>query len=306
MRAVSTETIYDETRPLIQELYTNRYLENPRRALAEIRLYHLPIVAEGVPLIRDEYQLLFEKQYIPKPKQPCPSCNQVRPLYGEHTLQCLECWSITVNLIWRTFPIEVTNFQQIVNSPNYIQKYLHYVFEETWAKNIIAATVKELIAATRAALHSYKRTEHIVQTCWSTPKKNFLASEIGCLHCGYTLPYKDEWIWSADTSNWTNGYCPACRAYDRAYQEIWGMPPKEYAIWQDSYGIPAKFHRTIARYGALSLLLVSTSSEWTKYVRAIVPSTESSKSLDIRTEYVGHVSTFLVKAKSLNDLGIKL
>lgn len=167
MRAVSTETIYDETRPLIQELYTNRYLENPRRALAEIRLYHLPIVAEGVPLIRDEYQLLFEKQYIPKPKQPCPSCNQVRPLYGEHTLQCLECWSITVNLIWRTFPIEVTNFQQIVNSPNYIQKYLHYVFEETWAKNIIAATVKELIAATRAALHSYKRTEHIVQTCWA-------------------------------------------------------------------------------------------------------------------------------------------
>ena len=308
MRAVSTNEIFDESKSLIIDLYTHRYLEAPARATAEIRMYHIPISVQTPPnkqLIKDEVELLSEKQYIPEQKKQCPTCGQARPLYGERTIQCLECWSIAMTMVWKSFPTQVTNFQQIVQTSLRVPDFLQYTTKESWFASIIAATVREVVASTRLQLQQFKRSNYITEQYWSSPKKNFLAAEIGCVHCGYTLPFQDQWIWSADTSDWTNGFCPSCKLYDEGYQTVWGMPSEEYAMWQDQYSTPKYFHRTIARYGALALLLVSTSHEWVKYIKLMTPRTIGTSN-KLTSKFFGHVDAFRHKAKTLQDLGIKL
>lgn len=309
MRAMSTDYIVDENKPLIQELYMTRMELNFHRALQEIRLFHLPIQVPPkynlTPMTEED--LMVEQQLKIHLKLQCPVCTSVRPLYGQHTLMCLECWSLYVSSLWKDFPIKVNSFAQIVNSPTYIPDYLQFLLKEDWIKHIVAATLKELVAASRQQLHFYPHTSKETIHGWTSPKKTFMAMEFGCRECGFKYPYKDNWLWSADLSDWRNGFCPRCTELDTGYPEVWNMNAKEYAEWQDSFAIPSRLHRTMARYGALSLLLVSTNYKWVRFVVSVVPNSPHNMTLYNVSKRLGNIHrTVGIKAKSLRDINLDL
>lgn len=309
MRSISTQYLVDENKPLVQELYMARMEQNLARAVQEIRLYHLPvqIPQKYSPPQVAEYLLMAENSTKTITKATCPMCLAVRPLYGQHTQMCLECWSRYIAALWKDYPIGVNSFVQIINSPSYVPEPLQFILKEDWTKRIMAATLKELITSTRLQLHSYPHSEKEILYGWTSPKKAFMAMEHGCNACGYKYPYKDSWLWSADLSDWRNGFCPKCSDLDTGYSSMWNLSARDYANWQDSYAVPSKLHRTMARYGSLSLLLVSTHHLWVRFIVTTMPNSPNNMILYKKQSRLGNIHrTTGLKAKSLADLNLKI
>jgi hypothetical protein len=318
---MNTSTIFDDSKQLISDLYAARLgdmdinVPEIQRAVLELKLYHLPPLHEIPAKIRNrvalrpEVSLFQESELLIMNKAACPSCFNVRPLYGEHTVMCLECWSAFLHALWKDFPVRIQNWTQILNCTSYIPDTLLFITKESWAGTIEASTLKELLAGSRAALRYHPITTKTAVECWTTPKKAFLIQEIGCLHCKAKPDFREVgWLWSADFSDWMNGYCPLCIDIAPTHQTVWGMTDNEYRIWQDSYTNTQKMQRTIARYGALSLLLVSTSANWANYITKVVPHATAYSLLHQGTRLspspLGHLHH--TRAHTLSELSINL
>lgn len=309
MRSISTNYLVDENKPLIQELYFARMEQNLQRAVQEIRMYHLPVQIPqkyNPPQIA-EYSLMSENSTKIIHRAECQMCLSTRPLYGQHTLMCLECWSRFIAALWKDYPVSVNSFIQIINSPAYVPEPLQFILKEDWTKRIMAATLKELVACARHQLHEYPHREKEIQYGWTSPKKALMAMEYGCKGCGYKYPYKDSWLWSADLSDWRNGFCPKCTDLDTGFASMWNLSSREYADWQDSYAVPSKLHRTAARYGTISLLLVSAHHLWVRFIVTTMPNSPNNMILYKEQSRLGNIHrTTGLKAKSLSDLNLKI
>lgn len=315
MKVMNTTTIYDNSKALLADLYQERVTQEPQRAILELKLYHLPPyydldlrIRNGVAL-RPEVDLFKESETTVFNKSQCQSCFQTKPLYGEQTVMCLECWSLSIHALWKDFPIRVSNWTQIMNCTNYIPDSFKYIAQEAWAKTIEATTIKELLQVARTAIRFYPFTSKKSVECWTSPKKSLLVQEVGCLGCGHTPDFREVgWLWSADFSDWTNGYCPLCVDLTPATQQIWGMNEQQYRQWQDSYSQVHKMQRTVARYGALSLLLISPSANWANYITKIVPHATAQAVRLTGTEVHARplANIHQTKAKSLSDLNLDL
>jgi hypothetical protein len=321
MKTMNTATIFDDSKQLLSDLYAARLgdmditVPEIQRAVLELKLYHLPPINE-VPMrirnrvaLRQEIELFRESEVIVMNKSECPSCFAHRPLYGEKTIMCLECWSAFLHALWKDFPIRINNWMQIMNCSSYIADNLKFITFEPWARSIEATTIKELLAAARHQLRYYPTRSKTSVECWTTPKKALLVMEKGCLSCGAKPDFRDVgWLWSADFSDWSNGYCPLCVDIDPVHSTVWGMSEQEYRRWQDSYTETRILQRTIARYGALSLLLINTSAHWANYITKVVPHATASQTRlmgnNIHPKPIHDLHH--TKARTLADLGISL
>jgi len=321
MKTMNTSTIFDESKSLLSDLYSTRLgdmdvtVPEIQRAVLELKMYHLPPMYEVEAKIRNrvalrpEISLFTENEVSVLNRATCQSCYNTKPLYGEHTIMCLECWSAFFHSIWKDFPIRIQNWTQILNCTSYIPDNLKFITQESWVRQITATTLKELQQEARQQLRFFPHTTKTSVECWTTPKKAFLVQELGCKQCFYTPNFKEVgWLWSADFSDWTNGYCPNCIDMDPSHNTIWGFTEQDYRQWQDSYTSAKKMQRTIARYGALSLLLVSPSANWANYITKIVPHvtaySQRTRGSQILPETIG--SLFTSRAHTLNELNINL
>jgi len=315
MKVTSTDYIIDDSRALIQELYQTRLEDNLTRAYLEIKMYHLPIKVtlpySKIPQQLPEYAIFSEKHYTHQNKYICQECQQTKPLYGEHAShqKCLECWSKLFIDLWKEFPVKVRNFGQILNTPQYIPSRRAHIMRESWIHQVVAATQVELVSAVRALLRFHPKMSSTVDTVWTTPKKAFMAMEYGCIMCGKKHPHDQDWMWSAQLPGWTNGYCPNCCDMDRSLPNVWGLSLEKYYAWQDEYTTAMRMHRTIARYGALSLLLVNTTPQWVHYIANTVPhNAQASAALyyDTSRPAIGRIFPPVRAAKSLRDLKLNV
>lgn len=319
MKIINNISIYDESKQLLFDLYESRLeggLTEPlaRRAMLELKMYHLPPVNLVAPKDRARIYIVPELELFNNierhitHKTECPSCFLTRPLYGAQTEMCLECWSIALAECWRTFPLPVNNWTQVINCKSYVPSHLLFLFKEPWIYGIETSTSKELIALARFELRFYQTgVLSEVTEYWTTPKKTFMILEIGCLHCKKQPTFREiDWFWTADYNDWSNGYCPECKDFDPIHSTMWGMTSKEYAVWQDSYTTVTKLQRTIARYGAIALLLVSPDAQWANYVTKVVPHHSDKRAMDmlILPKPIGNI--YLAKVNSLKELGINL
>lgn len=318
MKTMNTSTIFDNSKSLVNELYQARLgdmdiaVPEVQRAILELKLYHLPPIYD-VPqkirnrvALRSEVDLFKESEIAVYNKSQCSSCFTRKPLYGMHTTMCLECWTLHLQTLWRDFPIRINNWAQILNCSSYIPANYLFITKEPWAKNVEASTIKELIAGARNQLRFFPVSTRQSVECWTTPKKAFLIQELGCIKCGARPDFREVgWLWSADFSDWSNGYCPMCIDIDPCHQGVWGMSDQEYRAWQDSYTESRLMQRTIARYGALSLLLVSTSAHWANYVTKVVPHNHGRPIGSIIANKPIH-DMMHSKAKSISDLGLSI
>ena len=305
---ISTENIFDESRVLLHDLYESRLELAPIRAKIETRMYHLPtgIAFSGAPQCSEVDLLRQEHISSTSSRDTCKWCNQVRPLYGVHSSMCLECWSIHVSLLWREFPVRIQNWTQIISCASYIQPQYMFILNEPGVKMIKAATLRELIQEFRKCICLHPRSSLSTIEVWSTPKKAFMAMEVGCVSCGKHMD-RDQWLWSADASSWGNGYCPSCRSRDPRLDKVWDLTDAEYRGWQNSYTTQRLLQRTIARYGSLSLLLVSPGHDWARYVSKVVPHDDKMRYRGggvLTPKAIGSIHSS--GAKTLDQLGIDL
>ena len=143
MKLFNTSTIYDESKAMISELYEQRLLVSADRAILELKTYHLPgpdIRGSKLSLI-PEIAFIREHDVHTASRGVCPSCQATRNLYGEHTVLCLECWSLAVSAMWKEFPIRIHNWTQIMNCKSYMPTHLSFIAKEPWASTVVATTV---------------------------------------------------------------------------------------------------------------------------------------------------------------------
>lgn len=324
MKTINTQTIFDNSKQPLYELYENRLgdgeydLARPevQRAILELKTYHLPPLYNIPSLFRNkvalrpEIALFSSSECVVHSRLECPRCNAYKPLYGHLTHMCLECWAIHLAELWKKFPIRATSIAQIRECTMYVPGHLSFFLEEPWFHTLDATTLRDLQQQARLSLRLHPRASRVSTDVWTTPKKTFLVLELGCKHCGYIPDWKSAgWFWSADFSEWTNGYCPDCKDHDRSHSTVWGMDEREYRHWQESFTATRKLHRTLERYGALSLLLVSPSPNWTNYITRIVPHATRPSQLEFKpgatlANKVGDL--YKTKAKSLEDLSLKI
>lgn len=283
MRFFDTRRIIDSNRSPLTDLYEGRINQqlhrltvddidepNIMRALLELRTWHLPPLFDVPQAVRARVRSIQEKTLL-HPTTPiinttlCTDCGHPRQTYGQPA-RCLPCWDILTRSLWVTGSgsAHAQDVAQQLNLPTLDRIHLVASLSDfiQWSHTILRLQP--------TATHT-----HAPVDSWSSPKKNFLAMEVGCTHPGCTtkLTHNAEtWLYSEDSENWSEGLCEShARQTSYPAHYIWGMHPATYQEWQQSYTAPIKLHRTAQRYGAIALLLVSQEYHWVKLLSQLLP-----------------------------------
>lgn len=324
MRVCNTKYIIDKDRPLVYDLYTERVRKpladllptdidqgNVMRALAELRLYHLPPYFDVPTKVKGRIQnagcLLYdaesattsarvERELIAEhsaifagiaPISRCPRCGEKKKL-TEHGV-CAEC--------------KILELERAVDGKTW-EEIRRWPLDTDWSP--LAASVDSLAQLKLEYRRSLKPRLSDPYVPWTSPKKVLLAAELGCMICKHK--HTVEWLWSDDLSGWSDGTCPSCKSsglwsidhskgprwyrrtntmssYDRCAMcnsteheyALWGMCHECYANWQLSYY--DRPEQLAFHYGALATLLVWPSAEWVKHLRQRLPSSYIRRSM---------------------------
>lgn len=334
MRVCNTKYIIDKDRPLVHDLYTQRIGKelsdllttdldqgNVMRAMAELRLYHLPPYFEVPTKVKGRIQnagcLLYDAE------SPITSARVERELIAEHSAifagiapiancpRCGEKKKITDHGVCAN--CKVLEMEQEVDGKSWEEI-------QRWPKNTdwlpLAASVDSIAQLRTEYRNSLKPKLSDPYEPWTSPKKVLLAAEIGCTICKHKHDVK--WLWSDDLSDWSDGTCPSCKSsglwsvdhskgprwyrrtntmssYDQctvcnhttADYALWGMCHDCYANWQMSYY--DRPEQLAFHYGALATLLVWPSIEWVKHLRTKLPSSYIRRSMGA----VSHLEEFI-------------
>jgi hypothetical protein len=294
MRVTDTRKIYDGSKALLSELYATRVgkplyelnrldLSNlaVRRAITELKMYHLPPMFEVPSDVRSRMPLVeeFDMSTWYDRRTVCQRCGKLRQTYRNPThdsVLCLPCHDDDLRDGWSNG-------------------------ERPWGHSEFRSCAAEFHEKLRET--PYVRPKDSTVELWSNPKVTFLACEVGCRVCGEFLNWRTlGWFWSADSEGWADGACSACQEFAPG----WFEDSRLQRTWQDEYTAIRRLHRTIERYGTLSLLLVNPSPYWANWLTTVLP-TGGTPTADPRLgKMIAHLRMPRKRPRTVADLGISV